>query len=383
MRKEYKLTLSLCMIVKDEEKTLERCLESIRTFVDEIIIVDTGSQDKTKDIAKKFNAKIFDFEWVNDFAKARNFAFSKATKEYILWLDGDDFIDEENIEKIEKLIKHFNKDIQFVSGLYVLGRDAMGNVSYSLRRNRIVKRECGFRWIGHVHEYLEVFGTGIDGDFAIEHGKVKAYSNRNLQIFKEMDKNKEEFTIRDIFYYGNELYDNGEYEEAIKKYREFLETKKGWIEDQKVAYYKIINCYRILGERDMILNVAFESFSIDVPKAEICCALGEYFIEESLYNQSAFWYRCALDSRHEKGNASIDNKEYYTWIPALQLCLCYFNLGKLNCSYFFNELAESFTGDPEKIRYNKNYFKEEFKRQGIEAPNLEYPLRISNYINYL
>lgn len=377
------ITLSLCMIVKDEEKTLERCLKSVITFIDEIIIVDTGSKDKTKEIAKKFNAKIFDFEWVNDFAKARNFAFSKATKEYILWLDGDDFIDRDNIKKIEKLVRHFNKEIQFVSGLYILGRDGLGNVSYSLRRNRIVKRECEFKWIGHVHEYLEVSGNGINGDFAIEHGKVKAYSNRNLQIFREMDKNELEFTTRDIFYYGNELYDNGEYKEAVKKYREFLDTKAGWIEDQKSAYYKIINCYRALGENEKIVEIAFESFTIDIPRAEICCALGENFIEKNSYNQAAFWYRCALDCRHEKGNASIDNKEYYTWIPALQLCLCYFNLGKLNCSYFFNEIAESFMGVSEKVKYNRDYFKEEFKRQGIEAPVLDYPLKISDYMNYL
>lgn len=377
------ITLSLCMIVKDEEKTLGRCLKSVITFIDEIIIVDTGSIDRTKEIAAKFNSKIFDFKWENDFAKARNFAFEKATKEYVLWLDGDDFIDRENIQKIEDLIRNFDRSLDFVSGKYILGRDESGKVSYSLRRNRIVKRECKFKWIGHVHEYLEVFGNGINGDFAIEHGKVKKYNDRNLQIFREMDKKREEFTTRDIFYYGNELYDNSEYEDAIKKYKEFLDQKNGWIEDKKTAYNKVINCYKFLNQKDKIPNVVFESFLVDVPKAEICCSLGEYFIEQNLYKQAAFWYRTALDCRTEKESIGVDNKDYYTWIPALQLCLCYFNLGNLVCSYFFNEIAASFMGNSEKVEYNRKYFKEEFKRKKTKIPILNYPLKISDYINYL
>lgn len=87
------------MIVRNEEEVIERCLKSICDLVDEIIIVDTGSTDKTKQIVSKYTDKIYDFEWVNDFAKARNYSFSKATKDYILWLDADDVILEEDRKK--------------------------------------------------------------------------------------------------------------------------------------------------------------------------------------------------------------------------------------------------------------------------------------------
>ena len=87
-------TISLCMIVKDEEAVLDKCLKSVHDLVDEIIIVDTGSTDKTKEIAKKYTDKIYDFKWVDDFAKARNYSFSKATKDYIFWLDADDYMPE-------------------------------------------------------------------------------------------------------------------------------------------------------------------------------------------------------------------------------------------------------------------------------------------------
>src|SRR5471030_3198558 len=82
--------VSLCMIVKDEEEYLPRCLSSINDIVDEIIIVDTGSTDKTVDIAKKFGAKVYYFKWNNNFSEARNESLKYATKDWILILDADD-----------------------------------------------------------------------------------------------------------------------------------------------------------------------------------------------------------------------------------------------------------------------------------------------------
>ena len=73
------VTISLCMIVKNEADILRRCLVSIADLMDEIIIVDTGSTDRTKEIAEEFTDKIYDYEWQDDFAAARNFAFSKAS----------------------------------------------------------------------------------------------------------------------------------------------------------------------------------------------------------------------------------------------------------------------------------------------------------------
>ena len=78
------ITISLCMIVKNEEKVLARCLESAKGFADEIIIVDTGSQDRTKEIARAYTEKIYDFSWKDDFSAARNESFSKASMDYCM-----------------------------------------------------------------------------------------------------------------------------------------------------------------------------------------------------------------------------------------------------------------------------------------------------------
>ena len=89
-------TISLCMIVKDEEAVLDRCLNSVKAAMDEIVIVDTGSADRTKEIARKYTDKIFDFSWQDDFSAARNFAFEKGQMDYLMWLDADDVLSEES-----------------------------------------------------------------------------------------------------------------------------------------------------------------------------------------------------------------------------------------------------------------------------------------------
>ena len=99
------------MITKDEEKFLEQCLNSVKGFVDEIAIVDTGSIDKTKDVAQKFGAKIFDFRWVDDFSAARNESIKHATKDWILVLDADEIIEKKDQAKIKDAIENAEKGV--------------------------------------------------------------------------------------------------------------------------------------------------------------------------------------------------------------------------------------------------------------------------------
>lgn len=86
------VSVSLCMIVKNEEDVLARCLESVEDLVDETVIVDTGSTDRTREIAARFTNRIFDFPWRDDFAAARNESFAHASMDYCLWLDADDVL---------------------------------------------------------------------------------------------------------------------------------------------------------------------------------------------------------------------------------------------------------------------------------------------------
>jgi glycosyltransferase involved in cell wall biosynthesis len=81
------------MIVRDEAENLPHCLESVRGIFDEIVVVDTGSTDRTREIAREFGARVFHFPWVDDFAAARNESLSHATGDYAFWLDADDVVE--------------------------------------------------------------------------------------------------------------------------------------------------------------------------------------------------------------------------------------------------------------------------------------------------
>ena len=140
--------ISLCMIVKNEEKVLARCLDSIAGLMDEIIIVDTGSTDKTKEIAGKYTDNIYDFEWIDDFAAARNFAFSKATKEYIYSADADEVLDEENYRLFADLKEVLLPEIEIVQMKY--GNQLAHGTAYNFDeeyRPKLFRRLRSFTWI--------------------------------------------------------------------------------------------------------------------------------------------------------------------------------------------------------------------------------------------
>lgn len=105
------ISLTLCMIVKNEEAVLERILNPVSEIVDEILIADTGSSDRTKEIAGQYTSQVFDFPWCDDFSAARNFLVEKVHTDYWMWLDADDVMDEKNLEKLKLLKASLDKKV--------------------------------------------------------------------------------------------------------------------------------------------------------------------------------------------------------------------------------------------------------------------------------
>lgn len=149
--------ISLCMIVKNEEKVLARCLDSIVDLMDEIIIVDTGSTDATKEIAARYTDKIYDFAWIQDFSAARNFAFSKATKDYIYTADADEVLDAENHSRFADLKQVLLPEIEMVQMKY--GNQLSHGTAYNFDeeyRPKLFKRLREWTWIEPVHEQVRL-----------------------------------------------------------------------------------------------------------------------------------------------------------------------------------------------------------------------------------
>ena len=352
-------TISLCMIVKNEEQSLPKCLESVKDVVDEIIIIDTGSTDRTKELAKTFTDKIYDFEWINDFGSARNYSFSKATKDFILWLDADDVFTDENREKLLTLKKTLSLEIDAVSMLYHLNLNEDGSPSFSSRRNRLVKRVNNFKWVGFVHEYLEVAGNIIPSDIAVHHQKERHSSNRNLLIYEKALESGHPFSPRDKYYYANECNDNQKYEKAIYWYQYFLEEGLGWSEDNIQACGKLSDCFLHLKRYPEAMDICQKSFRYDAPRGEICCRLGFLYLEQNDLVKAISWYKLATVVEIPEKSPFI-NRSCYTWLPNLQLCLCYSRLGHQEIARSYNDKAAEFLPNNSQIQYNQEFFKQYF-----------------------
>ncbi len=179
------IQISLCMIVKNEERVLNRCLKSIADLMDEIIIVDTGSTDQTKEIARKYTENIYDFEWKDDFSAARNFAFSKATKDYIYSADADEVMDEENRKKFRDLKEVLLPEIEIVQMRYC--NQLSHGTSYNFDaeyRPKLYKRLRGLVWIEPVHEMVRLDPVVYDSDIDIRHMPEEVHSGRDFKVFQ-------------------------------------------------------------------------------------------------------------------------------------------------------------------------------------------------------
>jgi len=349
------ITISLCMIVKNEENTIARCLDSIKGIPNEIIIVDTGSTDRTKEIVGEYTHEVFDFTWIDDFAAARNFAFGKATMEYILWLDADDILNQSDREEFLKLKKNLNPRMDVVNMPYLLAFDQFGNVTFSLRRNRLLKRSKNFRWIGAVHECLEVYGDVLNSDICVTHKGTPGEEDRNLRIYESRKARGELFSPRDLYYYANELFGHQRNNQAIETYQKFLETGEGWVEDEIDACAKLADCFHNLGEKDQELKYSLKSFEYAAPRAEFCCRMGQYFLKLTQYEQGVFWYKLATQLEKPIDSWGPILEACWTWIPQIQLCVCYDKLGKYELAYEHNELARKYRPEDPQVLHNKQY----------------------------
>ncbi|MCR4655226.1 MAG: glycosyltransferase family 2 protein [Lachnospiraceae bacterium] len=182
------------MIVKDEAAVLADCLEGACRFADELVIVDTGSTDETKEIASRYTDRVFDFTWCDDFASARNFSYSKASCDHIMWLDADDRITPENIQRILEWKALKNREGASSVRLIIAGYERPENGGVFLYP-RIIRRDAGLIWKGIIHEHLVTDGQcpplkedEIEtAEFSILHAKQKDPDyGRNIRIMEAL-----------------------------------------------------------------------------------------------------------------------------------------------------------------------------------------------------
>lgn len=181
--------LSLCMIVKDEEECIGRCLSSVKDVVDEIIIVDTGSSDRTVDICKSFGAKVLSFPWNGSFSDARNYGIERATGDWILWLDADEEIEASDAYKLRDIL-YSDDYLMSVHLINYYGDQLDQTKTFDIAHTRLIKNNKGFKFHNNIHEMLNVNEVFADFDEipAIKTVPIQLYHYGYLDSMNESKK---------------------------------------------------------------------------------------------------------------------------------------------------------------------------------------------------
>ena len=291
------ITISVCMIVKNEEKRLRACLDSLRPIADEFVIVDTGSTDSTKAIAMEYTDLIYDFPWIDDFAAARNFAFSKTTKEYIYSADADEVIDADNIRLFLRVKEFLPPETEIVQMHYLNLMEE--NTVYSSKRElrpKLYKRLRTFEWVNPIHETVRLAPAVYDSDIEIQHLAEGNHVRRDLATFRKaldrgmrLDKTLHSMYAKELFIAG----DNDDLAVSVPFFEGSLDDPARSDDERREARCVLARAYRVGGRTADFVRLCLREALI-TPCAEMCAEIGRYFFDSGNYAEALCWLNDAV-----------------------------------------------------------------------------------------
>jgi glycosyltransferase involved in cell wall biosynthesis len=304
-------TISLVMIVKNEEKILEKCIDSVKSIIDEFVIVDTGSTDSTKDIIKKYG-KLHEVPFTN-FVETKNKALKFATSDYILFMDADETI----VSGLDLLKENADKGADCVHGRIVEYYN--GEISNVYNRARLWKNNKSWKFVGPgVHEAITGKGTPVtDYRIVVEHNhshrSAESYTIRNGQyiniLTSHLSKNPDD--SRGIFYLARTYKDNADYLEAITQYKKYLKLNTGYLDENWQAAYDIGICWNALSEYNLAIQAFELAESIDANRSENLTAIGVIYFKLSKWNLAIKYFEKALKPLPNHVILFMNPKDYY------------------------------------------------------------------------
>ena len=290
------LKISACTIAKNEEKNIARWVENVRTFADEIIVVDTGSEDQTREITRTVGASLYEFVWCDDFSEAKNFALDQCHGDWVAFLDVDEYFDKKSQQKMRVLISKYDKDKKIAGFMIPFCNIDEKNGNALLSKGwllRVFRRDDDLRYAGRVHESLQdtkatgpkrnfpllqdlqLYHTGYSGD--IIEDKLQRNLNLLLADIREQGGEKP-------WHYGylQDCYAGlGDYAKAIHYGRLALKYRResGIAGQTNSIICRLLNSIRISGLGDYAheLNQAIKEFP-DYP--EVNFFYGQYLLSQ-------------------------------------------------------------------------------------------------------
>lgn len=306
------VTVSLCMIVRNEEAVLARCLDSVRGVFDQLVIVDTGSEDTTVSIAKRYTDEVYSIPWRNDFGGARNVSFSYAKCDYIIYLDADDVLPPEERDKLTALkMSLAEQDAKQRPRTVLMRYDVpeAGGVSY---RSRMVARREGVYWHNPIHEYIDCEPPVMETDILVLHRKlVQPAPDRNCGIIRAIPRE----TLKADFWLSAQC---------------FLDMTLAGHPDEANGYFQM----------------CAESYAGD---ANTCLQLAETLNHHRLWDEALRWVLMSRDGEDAE-NAEIRTRLLQQGVKACA------GLGKMDDGRRYNEKVLHLNPDNRAALVNRIFF---------------------------
>nr|WP_317399544.1 glycosyltransferase [uncultured Gemmiger sp.] len=316
-------SLSVCMIVRDEEPVIGRCLSAVAVFADEIIVLDTGSRDRTAEIARTYTDRVFSEPWQDDFAAARNASYRKARCDYVMWMDADDVVRPEQAQLLRRRMDALPDTVDGVLLPYAVHEPGRAEVFDSyLLRDRILRRSLHPVWENAVHEAISLdpdWQLEIWRDIPVYHDKlVVNEEGRNLRIFETQMARGWVLDNFSAGYYCRELFLAGQHEQAVRVFEKLVDSgAEDFIVYNALQYYissmETLKRYRQLA--DTLLDYVQRWGETEL----VCCELGRCFLKEKDWNTAEHWYQRALAVKLDDTDLKIHCRAWNTVVPWVQL----------------------------------------------------------------
>jgi len=314
------IRLSLCMIVCDNADTIEACLTSIKPWVDEMVVVDTGSKDNTPELVRKCGARLFHFPWCDDFAAARNESLKHARGDWIFWMDSDDTIDSENGRKLRKLA---NDDpdpsvLGYVMQVHCPGAGEEGRTDVTIVDHvKLIRNRPDLRFEGRIHEQIlpairrgggEVSFTDV---FVVHSGADRSEAGRQRKL--ERDFHLLQLDLQDrpdhpfvLFNLGMTHGDAGDHQQALDLLNRSIQVSHPTESHVRKAYALLVGSYTQLGRHEEAWTACREGRRHYPDDAELLFREGILHHHFGRLPDAERAYRRALEDRDQRHFSSVD-----------------------------------------------------------------------------
>ncbi len=291
------MKISACVIAKNEEKNLPRWLASMRVFADEMIVVDTGSTDATVETARAGGAEVYHFDWINDFAAAKNFALDRASGDWVVFTDADEYFTDETASRVRSLVEAYDAEKQidgFIVRLVNIDMETGALLGTTAQVQRIFRRLPHLRFVGSIHEHVENLSGDPAREMVMTEELILYHTGYSPQIIRQKSQRDLELLLArrtsghrdkmDAYHLMDCYYTLEAYEEAAAYAREAMALPEQPLGGEDRPYAILLQSLILMNADDAEIDAAYDAACKNIPqKADFPFIYGTYAWEHGYF----------------------------------------------------------------------------------------------------